>query len=127
MKHRLTTALVFLAAMAVPSAGFAEQQSLIGIIAGIGNSDFLSAAHEANDTSSVRVVRLSTFAGASQSAGRLRDALSFKWSDVAYLQGQLSLNPLAQTAIRNSGVTLDQIVSIEMDGHGAAILYADDL
>jgi hypothetical protein len=127
MQVRLAAALVVLGAMALPSASLAQGTDLVSIIAGIGNSSFLDGVFQANDTSSVRVVRLSSFAGASRSAERLHRAESLKASDIAYLQGQLSLNSLARTAIRNSGVTLDQIVSIEVDGHGAAVIYADDL
>jgi hypothetical protein len=46
---------------------------------------------------------------------------------VGYLQGNLVINPLAMSAIRNSGVSLGQIVSIDLAGDGGGVIYADDL
>lgn len=127
MKIRLSAVLVIAGAAGLSSAALAQSVSLTEIIGGIGNSHFLDGAYQADDTSSVRVVRLSTFAGASSSAGQLHEAEYDKANDIRFLQGQLSLNPLARTAIRNSGVTLDQIVYIDVAGDGAAVVYADDL
>jgi hypothetical protein len=48
-------------------------------------------------------------------------------ADVAYLQGNLIINPLATSVIRNSGVSLEQIVSIDLAGDGGGVIYANDL
>src|SRR5690606_28466676 len=37
------------------------------------------------------------------------------------------LNPIARHAIDAAGVSIEQIVSIQMPGDGAAVLFADDL
>lgn len=60
-------------------------------------------------------------------ANLLALALEIKQRDVAYLQGKLIINPLAMSKIRNSGVSLDQIVAIDLAGDGGGVLYANDL
>lgn len=125
MKFRFVAA--FAAAALVAAPAFAQFMDINTIIAGIGSSEFLDDAQRASDAAGLRVVRLSSLAGAEQSAARLYAAIDLKERDVHYLQGNLVINPMAMSAIRNSGVTLDQIVSLDVSGDGGGVLYANDL
>lgn len=127
MKSRFAAALAATLLMATPQLAQAQFMDINTIIAGIGGVEFLNDAGEAGDASGLRVVRLSTLAGAEQSAGRLASAIELKRRDVGYLQGNLVINPFAMSAIRNSGVSLGQIVSIDLAGDGGGVIYADDL
>jgi hypothetical protein len=125
MKFRFAAALAAAALMASPA--LAQYMDINSIIDGIGSSEFLDDAQAASDAAGLRVVRLSSLAGAEQSAARLYAAIDLKQRDVYYLQGNLIINPMAMSAIRNSGVSLDQIVSLDVAGDGGGVLYANDL
>lgn len=127
MKSRFAAALAATLLVATPQLAHAQFMDINTIIAGIGGVEFLHDAGNADDASGLRVVRLSSLAGAEQSAGRLASAIELKERDVRYLQGNLVINPWAMIAIRNSGVSLGQIVSIDMAGDGGGVIYADDL
>ncbi len=126
MKTRLA-ALFIAATFVVSTPSVAQFMDINSIIAEIGSTEFLDDAADVDGASAVRVVRLSSLAGARQSAGRLANARSLKARNIDYLQGSLIINPIAVTAIRNANVGLDQIVSLSMSGDGAAVLFADDL
>jgi hypothetical protein len=125
MKFRFVAA--FAAAALVAAPALAQFMDINAIIAGIGSSEFLDDAQDASNAAGLRVVRLSSLAGAEQSASRLYAAIELKERDVRYLQANLVINPMAMSAIRNSGVTLDQIVSLDVAGDGGGVLYANDL
>jgi hypothetical protein len=125
MKFRFVAAFAAAAMMAAPA--LAQFMDINTIIAGIGSSEFLDDAQDASNAAGLRVVRLSSLAGAEQSASRLYAAIELKERDVRYLQANLVINPMAMSAIRNSGVTLDQIVSLDVAGDGGGVLYANDL
>jgi hypothetical protein len=125
MKFRFVAAFAAAAMMAAPA--LAQFMDINAIIAGIGSSEFLDDAQDASNAAGLRVVRLSSLAGAEQSASRLYAAIELKERDVRYLQANLVINPMAMSAIRNSGVTLDQIVSLDVAGDGGGVLYANDL
>jgi len=127
MKSRFLVALAAVALMTVPQVAMAQFMDINAIISGIGGSRFLRDAERASDAAGLRVVRLSTLAGAEQAAARLHAAVDLKERDVRYLQSNLVINPMAMTAIRYSGVTLEQIVSLQVSGDGGGVLYADDL
>jgi len=127
MKFRLATTVAAIALMALPQVAFAQHMDINAIIGGIGGTKFLRDAGNADDASGLRVVRLSTLAGAEASASRLWSAVEIKARDVQYLRSNLVINPWAMSAIRGSGVSLDDIVAIDMSGDGGGVLYADDL
>ncbi len=127
MKSRFVAALAATLLMAAPQLAYAQFMDINAIISGIGGSEFLRSAERADDAAGLRVVRLSTLAGAEQSASRLYSAIDLKERDVRYLQANLVINPMAMSAIRNSGVTLDQIVSADISGDGGGVIYANDL
>ena len=127
MKFRFVAAFAATLTLAAPQLAHAQFMDINAIIAGIGGSEFLHDAGNADDAAGLRVVRLSSLAGAEQNAGRLASAIQLKQRDVAFLQGNLVINPMAMSAIRNSGVSLGQIVSIDLAGDGGGVIYADDL
>jgi hypothetical protein len=126
MKSRFA-ALAAVLLMAAPQVALAQFMDINTIISGIGDRQFLRDAQRADDAAGLRVVRLSTLAGAEQSASRLYAAIELKQQDIRYLQSNLVINPLAMMVIRNSGVTLEQIVSLDVAGDGGGVLYANDL
>lgn len=113
--------------MAAPQVALAQYMDINAIISGIGGSRFLRDAERADSAPGLRVVRLSTLAGAQMNAARLHAAVELKESDIRFLHSNLVINPFAMTAIRNAGVALDQIVSLHVSGDGGGVLYADDL
>jgi hypothetical protein len=113
--------------MSLPGAAMAQHMDINELISGIGGSDFLKAVERVDSSPAVRVVRLSTLAGADAAAARVADAVAGKPRDINYLHARLVINPIALSAIRNAGVELDQIVTLYVPGDGAAVLYADDL
>jgi len=127
MKSRFVAALAVTLAVAGPQFAHAQNMDIVQIISGIGGSEFLHDAGRADSAAGLRVVRLSSLAGAEMNADLLARSLEIKQRDVGYLQGNLVINPLAMSAIRNSGVSLGQIVSIDLAGDGGGVLYADDL
>lgn len=127
MKSRFAAIAVATLLVAAPQLAQAQFMDINAIINGIGGSEFLHDAGNSSDAAGLRVVRLSTLAGAEQSASRLASAIDLKQRDVGYLQSNLVINPLAMSAIRNSGVSLGQIVSIDLAGDGGGVIYADDL
>jgi hypothetical protein len=126
MKSRFA-ALAAVLLMAAPQVALAQFMDINTIISGFGDRQFLRDAQRADDAAGLRVVRLSTLAGAEQSASRLYAAIELKQQDIRYLQSNLVINPLAMMVIRNSGVTLEQIVSLDVAGDGGGVLYANDL
>ena len=127
MKSRFGVALAATLLMAAPQLAYAQNMNIVEIISGIGGSKFLRDAGNADDAAGLRVVRLSSLAGAEMNADLLARSLEIKQRDVYYLQGNLVINPLAMSVIRNSGVSLDQIVAIDLAGDGGGVIYADDL
>lgn len=127
MKSPFAAAFVALLLAAAPSAVLAQFMDINTIVSGIGGSKFLHDAANVDDASSVRVVRLSSLAGAEQSAARVAAVAVQKSRDINYLHGSLIINPVAVFAIRNSGVGLDDIISLTLEGDGGATLYANDL
>lgn len=125
MKLKLVAALAILALAATPVlAQFTDANSIVG---SIGKSQFMRAAGKADGASSARVVRLSTFLGASGARSRLERAEDVYARDLAYLRSNLMLNPFALQAIRAAGFDVYDIVALTLDSEGSAILYADDL
>ncbi len=125
MKLKLAATLAVLALVATPAlAQFTDASSIIG---SIGKNQFMRAAGKVDGASSARVVRLSTFLGASSAAQRLARAEAIYARDLAYLHGNLMLSPIATQAIRAAGFEINDIVALTLDGEGSAILYADDL
>jgi hypothetical protein len=125
--NKLIAVALVTAAMGMPGATLAQHMDINAIIAGIGDGDFLRAAGKVDDAATVRVVRLSTLAGAAAAAGRLDDVSSLKSDDLEYLHANLYLNPMARMAIRNAGLDISQIVSVELPSDNAAVVYANDL
>jgi hypothetical protein len=121
----MIAAVLLLGLGAAPA--LSQDNDINSIIASIGGSAFLTAAESAEDAGSVRVERLSSFAGSAQAAGRLDSVVSLKSDDLEYLHASLITNPIARTAINNSGFGIGDIVALSMAGGGALILYADDL
>lgn len=126
MKSRFAV-LAAVLLMAVPQVAVAQYMDINTIIAGIGGSKFLRDAERADSASGLRVVRLSTLAGAELNASRLYAAVEMKERDIRFLHSNLVINPLAMGAIRNAGVSLDQIVSVEVYGDGGGVMFANDL
>jgi len=126
MKSTLATAIALLTLLAAPAA-LAQPADVNSIIGSIGKSEFLRAASRVDGASSARVVRLSTFMGASRAIDRLARAEAVYGHDLDYLHGNLMLSPIAMQAIRASGFEVNDIVALSLDGEGSAILYADDL
>ncbi|WP_423067384.1 hypothetical protein [Devosia sp. CN2-171] len=126
MKIRFA-ALVAVLLMAAPQVALAQFMDINEIISGIGGTKFLRDAERADSAPGLRVVRLSSLAGAEQNAARLYAAVELKERDIRFLQSNLVINPFAMRAIRNSNVSLDQIVSLHVSGDGGGVLYANDL
>jgi hypothetical protein len=127
MKSKLVAVLLTLVLVLGPGGALAQFMDLNSIISGIGSTRYLKDAGRVDGASSVRVVRLSSLAGAERMAERLATAESIKARDIDYLRANLANNPIAVTAIRNFGFTLDDIVSLTLAGDGSAVLFADDL
>lgn len=127
MKSRFGIALAATLLLAAPQLAYAQNMDIVQIISGIGGSEFLHDAGNADDATGLRVVRLSSLAGAQMNAGLLERSLELKQRDVYFLRGNLVINPLAMSEIRDSGFSLDQIVSIDLAGDGGGVLYANDL
>ena len=127
MKSRFAVALAAALLLSAPQFAMAQFMDINSIIAGIGSASYLRSAERADSAAGLRVVRLSTLAGAGQSASRLHAALDMKSRDVQYLQSNLVINPMAMTAIRNAGVSLEQIVAADIARDGGGVLSANDL
>lgn len=127
MTRPLAAAVLAVILAAAPISALAQFMDINTIVSGIGGSRFLHDAANVDDASSVRVVRLSTLGGAEQSAGRVGAIVEQKSRDIDYLHGSLIINPVAMFAIRNSGVALGDIISLQLEGDGGATLYANDL
>jgi hypothetical protein len=125
--NRLIAALVMALTLAFAGPVQAQSMDINSILNGIGGSSFLKAVSRVHSAPSVRVVRMSTLAAAERSRERVKRVVALKGRDIEYLQSGLELNPSAMTAIKYSGVSLDQIVSLHMSGDRAVVLYADDL
>lgn len=125
MKLKFVATLAVMAFAATPAlAQFTDATSIIG---SIGKNQFMRAAGKVDGATSARVVRLSTFMGASSARSRLDRAEDTYARRLAYLRGNLMLNPFAMQAIRAAGFSVDDIVALTLDSDGSAILYADDL
>lgn len=124
--NKLVAALLVLslAGAAPAKAQYVDVNTLIG---SIGGAAFHDAAYRVDSASSAQVVRISSFAGADAAAGRLAERESASSEALDFLHGNLRLNPMAMSAVRGAGVSVDQVVAIFMPSDGAAILYVDDL
>ncbi len=127
MKLRFAVALATALLVAAPQMAAAQHMDINTIINSIGGSKYLHDAGRADGASGLRVVRLSSLAGAEQNASRLWSAIELKSRDVQYLRSNLVLNPWAMAAIRGSGFTVRDIVAIDMAGDGGGVIYANDL
>jgi hypothetical protein len=127
MTRLLASLLLIVGLCAAPGAVQAQFMDMNGIVSSIGSRGFLDAVERLGSSSDVRVVRLSTLAGAAQSRERLARMVAMKPRDVDYLQSTVRLNRLAVWAVRNAGVGIEQIVALSVSGDGAAVLFADDL
>ena len=130
MKPAFVAILLTVALVLAPAAAFARQPAdMNAVIAGIATVEFYNQVDELRDSASVRIVRLSTLAGARKGAARLHqlEETHSKARAIRYLQRTLTLNWTGMHALKYSGVTLDQIVYLSVASDGAAILYADDL
>jgi hypothetical protein len=125
--NKLFAAALTAVMIGLPGAALAQHMDINAIIAGIGGGDFLKAAERVDSAATVRVVRLSTLAGAAAAAARLDDVSDLKSEDLEYLHANLYLNPMARMAIRNAGLDIRQIVSVELPSDNAAVVYANDL
>ena len=130
MKPAFVAILLTLGLVLNPAAASARQpMDLNAVIAGIATVEFYNQADELSDSPSVRIIRLSSLAGARQSAARLEQVIETRTRAraIQYLQRHVKLNWTAMHVLKYSGVTLDQIVYLSVASDGAAILYADDL
>ena len=130
MKSALAATMLTLALVLAPATAWARQPAdMNAVIAGIATVEFYNQVDELRDSASVRIVRLSTLAGARQSAARLHqlEETHSKARAIRYLQRTLTLNWTGMHVLKYSGVTLDQIVYLSVASDGASILYADDL
>ena len=125
--NKAIAALVIAVTLALAGPAQAQSMDINSILNGIGGSNFLTAVSKVHSASSVRVIRMSSLAAAERSAARIKSVVARKARDIDYLHSGLVLNPTALTAIKYSGVSLDQIVSLHMSGDRAVVLYADDL
>jgi len=126
LKGKLAASAV-VALLLAASPAQAQYMDIDNIINNIGSVEYLDAVARVHDTAAVRVVRLSSLGGAERREARLDRKVDLFKRDVYYLRSSLAINPHAMFAIRNSGVGLDQIVSLIMEGDGATVLFADDL
>jgi hypothetical protein len=124
---KLLAASLVAIAISLPPAALAQSWDANRAIASIAGYGFLQAAAAADDMASIRVVRLSSLAGAELAADRMAGVRIIKAQDIEYLQSQLWQNPSARIAIRGAGVSLDQIVAIWAVDPREGIIYADDL
>jgi hypothetical protein len=111
--------------VALPAA--AQYMDLSTIVMNVGSVDFLRGVEVVSEASSVRVQRLSTLNPRTSTASWVAEQLSGKERNIRYLQSSVAQNPIAMTAVRNSKVSLDQIVGVEALGKNAAVIYANDL
>lgn len=126
--NRLLGRLLLVVALAVtPVAVQAQFMDINSIVASIGGRDFLNAVERLDSSADVRVVRLSTLNGAEMNRERLAQAVAGKPRDIYHLQSSIRLNQIAVWAVRNAGVSIEQIVALQASGDGAVILFADDL
>ena len=125
MKTLIAAALAIV--LSLPAAALAQSWDANEVVASIAGSDFLSGAEYADSMASIRVIRLSTLAGAENVVDRLEAARDIKERDIRYLQSQLRQNFAARVAMNGAGVTLDQIVAIYSTDRRVGVIYADDL
>jgi hypothetical protein len=125
--NKLIAASLTALAVSLPTSAHAQSWDANQVVASIASFHFLRAAEVANDMASIRVVRISTLAGAAAVADRLDTARDIKAEDIRYLQSQLWQNFSARVAIRGAGVSLDQIVAIYAVDRREGVIYADDL
>lgn len=123
----LKPAVILALGLLAATPALAQPTDINAIIGSIGKSEFLDAASDVDGASSARVVRLSTFLGASGAADRLARAEAIYGRDLDFLHSRLVISPIAMQAIRASGFTVNEIVALSLDSEGSAILYADDL
>jgi hypothetical protein len=124
---KLLAASFLAVAMGFPSATLAQAWDANTVVASIAGFDFLKAAGFADSMASIRVVRISSLAGADAVADRLAEARIIKAQDIEFLQSQLHQNFAARVAINGAGVSVDQIVAIYSVDRREGIIYADDL
>ena len=126
MRKALAAAALALA-LGLPGAASAQHMDINSIIASIGGFEFQKGVPRLDSVPSLRVVRLSTLAGAGQAADRLWSVRRTKADDLRWLHSNLIQNWFARRATANAGVSIEQIVAFDLSGDGAAVLYADDL
>lgn len=127
MKSRIVAAVAATLLLASPQLAHAQSMDIMTVIADIGGDEYMRDAGDADSASGLRVVRLSSLAAAQRSAPRLAKVVERERRAVRYLQRNLAANWAAMHSIRYSGVGLDQIVSIHLNGDGGGVIYADDL
>jgi hypothetical protein len=125
MKTLIAAALAV--TLSLPGAALAQSWDANEVVSSIAGSEFLSAAEYADSMASIRVVRLSTLAGADNVVDRLAVARDIKERDIRYLQSQLRQNFFARVAMNGAGVTVEQIVAIYAADRRSGVIYADDL
>ena len=120
-------AAAFAISLSLPGAALAQSWDANEVVASIAGRQFLSAAEYADSMASIRVVRLSSLAGADNVVDRLAEARDIKASDIRYLQSQLRQNFFARVAMNGAGVDVEQIVAIWAADRRSGVIYADDL
>ena len=125
MKTLIAAALAI--CLSLPGAALAQSWDANEVVASIAGIEFLSATEYADSMASIRVVRLSSLAGAENVVDRLAAARDIKERDIRYLQSQLRQNFFARVAMNGAGVDVEQIVAIFAEYRSSGVIYADDL
>jgi hypothetical protein len=120
-------AAAFAISLSLPGAALAQSWDANEVVSSIAGRQFLSATEYADSMASIRVVRLSSLAGADNVVDRLAEARDIKASDIRYLQSQLRQNFFARVAMNGAGVDVEQIVAIWAADRRSGVIYADDL
>ena len=120
-------AAAFAISLSLPGASLAQSWDANEVVSSIAGRQFLSATEYADSMASIRVVRLSSLAGADNVVDRLAEARDIKASDIRYLQSQLRQNFFARVAMNGAGVDVEQIVAIWAADRRSGVIYADDL
>src|SRR5687767_11907119 len=96
-------AAAFAISLSLPGAALAQSWDANEVVSSIAGRQFLSATEYADSMASIRVVRLSSLAGAENVVDRLAEARDIKASDIRYLQSQLRQNFFARVAMNGAG------------------------
>lgn len=127
MKSKLAAIVISAALGLVALPAAAQYMDLNTIVLNVGSTKFLHGVEVVAEAASVRVQRLSTLTVGANTANWVAEQLAPQERYIRYLQRSVALNPAAMTAVRNSNVSLDQIVGVEALGDNAAVIYANDL